>query len=123
MLTYREINRRKHRLKPSLCHRSNNFNLSQLVWALQEYSARNLEIVDSTSRNLLRLRRKAECAHLSPPAESRAFSARASRSIFLAPSALVFWVNRGFSRRGTHHRVHFVPTPCWIFFCFLRGAV
>ena len=48
--------------------------------------------LDSASRNLLRLRRKARCARLSPPADSRAFGARAraSRSIFLAPPALVF---------------------------------
>ena len=96
--------------------------LIQLVWALQEFSARNCELVslchrprncnlsnlcgrckslapeivswflDSASRNLLRLRRNARCARLSPPADSRAFGARAraSRSIFLAPPALVF---------------------------------
>ena len=121
--------------------------LIQLVWALQEFSARNCELVSiplrgiscasgerlaalafrlrrtlapsalalalrarfssrlrrsylgqlpriesSASRNLLRLRRKARCARLSPPADSRAFGARAraSRSIFLAPPGLVF---------------------------------
>ena len=31
--------------KGSLCHRPNNFYLSQLVWVLQEYSATNWEIV------------------------------------------------------------------------------
>ena len=31
--------------KASLCHRPRHFNLSQLVWALQEFSARNFELV------------------------------------------------------------------------------
>ena len=47
--------------------------------------------LDSASRNHLRLRRKARCDRLSPPAVSRAFGARASRSIFIAPPALVFF--------------------------------
>ena len=56
--------------------------------------------IDSASRNLLRLRRKARCARLSPPADSRAFGARAraSRSISLAPSALALALRARFPR-------------------------
>ena len=75
-----------------MCHRPSNCNSSNLCglykslapeivsWlALQEFSARNCELA---SRNLLRLRRKARCARLSPPADSRAFGARASGARF-----------------------------------------
>ena len=53
--------------------------LIQLVWALQEFCARNCELVssefDSGLRNLLCLRQKARCARLLPLADSRTFSA------------------------------------------------
>ena len=74
----------------SLCHRPRNCNLSNLCGRCKSLAP---EIVSwSASRNLLRLRRKARCARLSPPVDSRAFGARVrvSRSIFLAPPALVF---------------------------------
>ena len=35
----------KMTLKTSLCHRPRHFNLSQLVWALQEFSTKNFELV------------------------------------------------------------------------------
>ena len=47
-------------------------------------------LIASASWNLLRLRRKARWARLSPPANSCAFVTRALRLIFLAPPALVF---------------------------------
>ena len=66
--------------------------LSNLCGRCKSLAPEIVSWLDSASRNLLRLRRKARCARLSPPADSRAFGARAraSRSIFLAPPALVF---------------------------------
>ena len=56
----------------SLCHRPSNCNsLIELVWALQEFSARNCELVSPL----------------------RGISCTSSRSIFLAPPAHVFGVN------------------------------
>ena len=80
-------------VQPSLCHRPRNCNLSNLCGRCKSLAPEIVSwFLDSASRNLLRLRRKARCARLSPPADSRAFGARAraSRSIFLAPPALVF---------------------------------
>ena len=76
----------------SLCHRPRNCNLSNLCGRCKSLAPEIVSWFDSASRNLLRLRRKARCARLSPPADSRAFGARAcaSRSIFLAPPALIF---------------------------------
>ena len=74
-------------------HRPRNSNLSNLCGRCKSLAPEIVSwFLDSASRNLLRLRRKARCARLSPPADSRAFGARAraSRSIFLAPPALVF---------------------------------
>ena len=39
-------------LKTSFCHRPRHFNLSQLVWALQEFSARNFELVSILLREI-----------------------------------------------------------------------
>ena len=55
----------------SLCHRPRNCNLSNLCGCCKSLAP---EIV---SWFLLRLRRKARCARLSPPADSSAFGARA----------------------------------------------
>ena len=65
----------------SLCHRPSNCNLSNLCGL---YKSLAPEIVSWFHRF---------AKSLAPPANSRAFGARASRSIFLAPPALVFGVN------------------------------
>ena len=54
----------------SLCYRPSNCNLSNLCGLYKSLAP------EIASWNLLRLRQKARCAHLSPPADSRAFSAR-----------------------------------------------
>ena len=79
----------------SLCHRPSNCNLSNLCGL---YKSLAPEIVSWFLRF---------AESLAPPANSRAFGARASRSIFLAPPALVFGVNclesslwQRISRRG-----------------------
>ena len=82
--------------KCSLCHRPRNCNLSNLCGRCKSLAP---EIVSwySASRNLLRLRRKARCARLSPPADSRAFGARARASRFALDfpraSGARIWVN------------------------------
>ena len=87
----------------SLCHRPSNCNLSNLCGL---YKSLAPEIV--SSRNLLRLRRKARCARLSPPADSRAFAEslapRLAELAFrlrrtLAPSGLALALRARFSSR------------------------
>ena len=65
----------------SLCHRPSNCNLLNLCGL---YKSLAPEIVSWFLRFT---------ESLAPPANSRAFGARASRSIFLAPPALLFGVN------------------------------
>ena len=63
--------------KISLCHRPSNWNLSKLCGLYKSLAPEVVSwFLDSASRNLLHLRRKARCARLSPPADSRAFDAR-----------------------------------------------
>ena len=64
----------------SLCHRPRNCNLSNLCGRCKSLAPEIVSWFLAASLNLLRLRQKARCAHLSPPAGSRTFGARASRS-------------------------------------------